>query len=81
MAQFSDTAAYSHSFAKLHLYRPREILMPSTMCDVHASKLFAALQESQNGAPIVSIPRKFFSEERGEAGGAGRRGGRLRFYR
>ena len=55
--------------------------MPSTMCDVHASKLFAALQESQNGAPIVSIPRKFFSEERGEAGGAGRRGGRLRFYR
>ena len=39
--------------------------MPSTMCDAHSSKLFAALQESKNSAPIVSIPRKFFSEERG----------------
>lgn len=66
MAQFSDTATYTHSFAKLHLYQPRDILMPNTMCEVQSSKLFAALQNGQADTNIVSIPRKFFSEERGE---------------
>lgn len=67
LAQFSDSAAYGHTFAKLQLHEPRDILMPNTMCETQASKLFAALQEQQGELSIVSIPRKFFSEERGKS--------------
>jgi DNA mismatch repair protein MSH4 len=65
LAQFSDSAAYSHTFAKLQLYQPREILMPNTMCEMQASKLFSALQDGYFTGSIVSVPRKLFSEEKG----------------
>ncbi len=67
VSQFSDASTYMKTLAKIQFHRPVEVVMPVTMCEgTTRSKLHALLSDTGvSETCVVSIPRKFFNEERG----------------
>ncbi len=64
--QYSDTSAFSLTLAQLHLYSPREILVPHTTAQ---SQLSSILRERFGSATcnVAEVNRKFFNEATGLA--------------
>ncbi|CAL8147507.1 unnamed protein product [Orchesella dallaii] len=66
LCQFTDTQSYRKVISKINVFRPYEILMPSTSCDLNnPSQLCLQLRKEVSNVNIVPIQRRIFNEGKG----------------